>query len=298
MSRAYPYRRPSVDVVAGGPWLRATADSLDELPVELPDWDYGTVLHLRRPMRIDGLQARLSCGLPTDAEIVLTVVWSAANSSLRGRAWQAPVPAAPDVDLEIDFELPGDELGGRLDLETSLTLRAVGPSPASTAAPSRPGSVLWHDVRSVMLQGDAVLFPLSIVDFQHLPYPTGAAWHLELGVDLESQALGSILLLANKRREVVTTALGNAADPTDADKLVLSAIRSEVVRSLVERALVDEEFDLDTDYPAGSVGALLAAVVRNTFPSKTLEALRRDRDHEPILFTSQIQNATGLLAGA
>lgn len=297
MSRAYPFRRPPSDVVAGGPWLRALGDSIDELPPELPDWDYGTVLHLRRPMRLDGLQARLACGLPNDAELSLTVVWSAANSSLRGRAWQAAVPAEPNVELTIDFELPGDELGGRLDLDTTLTLRGRGPSQASPAAPSRPGSVLWRDVRSVMLQGDAVLFPLSVVDFEHLPYPTGAAWHLELAVDLESQALGSILLLANKRREVVTTALENAADPTDVDRMVLSTVRNDVVRSLVERALVDDEFSLDADYEAGSVGALLTAVVRNTFPNRTLEALRRDRDHEPILFTSQIQNATGLLVG-
>lgn len=293
MSRAYPYRRPPVDVVARGPWLRVVGDSLDELPVELPDWDYGTVLHLRRPMRLDGLRAREACGLGPDSELTLNVIWAAANSALRGRAWQAPVPAA-EVELEIDFVLPGDELGGRLDLETTLALRSVGQTPPS-AAPKRPGSVLWRDVQSVMLQGDAVLFPMSIVDFDPLPYPTGAAWHLELGHDLESQALGSILLLVNKRREIVTAALRNAADPTETDKLVLSAVRSEVIRSLVERALVDEEFALETDYPAGTVGALLASVVRTTFPSRTLEALRRDREHEPILFTSQLQNATGLL---
>jgi hypothetical protein len=245
-------------------------------------------------MRVDGVRARQACGLPADAELTLTVVWAASNSSLRGRAWQAPVPAG-DGELEIDFELPGEELGGRLDLETTLALRSIGSTQPSAAAPSRPGSVLWRDVQSVMLQGDAVLFPLSVVDFEYLPYPTGAAWHLELGQDLDSQALGSILLLANKRREVVTAALERAADPTDADRRVLSIIRSDVIRSLIERALVDDEFDLEAEYPIGSVGALLAAVVRATFPDRSLEALRRDRDHEPILFTSRIQNATGLL---
>ncbi|MBB4687360.1 hypothetical protein [Amycolatopsis jiangsuensis] len=296
MSRAYPYRRPPVDVVTTGPWLRLTADSVDELPPDLPEWDYGTVLRMRRPMRVDGLRARSGCGLGPDSELMLTVVWSAASSSLRGRAWQAPV-AASEVELEIDFELSGGELGGRLDLETSLTLRSPG-SRDSLVAPSRPGSVLWRDVRSVMLQGDAVLFPLSIVDFEHLPYPTGAAWHLELGHDLESQALGSILLLANKRREAVAKALEGASDPTDADRRVLSAIRSDVVRSLVERALVDDEFDVEADYPIGSVGALLASVLRVTFPDRSLDALRRDRNHEPGLFTTRIQDATGLLADA
>lgn len=297
MSRAYPYRCPPVDVVTTGPWLRVMADSIDELPPDLPEWDYGTVLHLRRPMKVDGLRARSECGLPPDSQLMLTVVWSAANSSLRGRAWQAPVADAAEVELEIDFELPGDELGGRLDLETCLTLRSPG-SQGSLTAPTRPGSVLWRDVRSVMLQGDAVLFPLSIVDFEHLPYPTGAAWHLELSHDLESQALGSILLLANKRRETVTAALKAASDPSDADRRVLSTIRSDVIRSLVERALVDDEFDPEADYPTGSVGALLASVLRATFPDRSLEALRRDRDHEPVLFTTRIQHATNLLADA
>lgn len=296
MSRAYPYRRPPGDVVTVGPWLRVGTGSLDELPLDLPDWDYGTILHLRRPVRVDGLRAREACGLAPDSAVTLTVVWAAANSSLRGQAWQGPVGAVDGAELEIDFELPGDELGGRLDLETSLILHTAGPG-SSTTAPSRPGSVLWREVNSVMLQGDAVLFPLAIVDFEQVRYPSGAAWHLELSEDLDSQALGSILLLANKRRPVVTSALENAADPTEADRLVLSTMQSEVIRSLVERAVVDDEFDLTNDYAVGTVGALLASVLRATFPDRDLAALRRERTHEPILFTTRLQNATGLLAG-
>jgi hypothetical protein len=129
-------------------------------------------------------------------------------------------------------------------------------------------------------------------------YPSGAAWHLELSEDLDSQALGSILLLANKRRPIVTSALQNAGDPTDADRLVLSAVQSEVIRSLVERAVVDEDFDPEAGYATGTVGALLASVLRATFPDRDLVALRRERAHEPILFTTRLQNATGLLAGA
>ncbi|ODU04080.1 MAG: hypothetical protein ABS81_11825 [Pseudonocardia sp. SCN 72-86] len=139
---------------------------------------------------------------------------------------------------------------------------------------------------------------MSIVDFEHLFYPTGAAWHLELGHDLEAQALGSILLLANKRNAIVTAALEAAADPTDADRRVLSAIQSDVVRTLVERALVDEDFDQETDYPAGSVGALLVSVLQRTFQGRSLESLRRERSQEPSLFTTRIQDATRLLADA
>ncbi|MEJ2888858.1 hypothetical protein [Actinomycetospora aeridis] len=284
-----------MDVVATGPWLRVADSGLDELTSELPGWDYDSVLRLRRPVRVDGLRARRSCGLEPDADLAITVVWSATSSALRGRAWTASVPPEKDVDLEIDFELAGGELGGRLDLETLLTLRSAG-SNAGPAAPRRLGSVLWRDVHPILLQGEAVLFPLSVVDFEHLPYPTGAAWHLELGHDLEAQALGSILLLANSRRHNVTSALASAAEPSDADRRVLSALRTDVIRSLVERALVDEEFSVEDDHEVGSIGALLAAVLRHAFPDRSLEALRRDRAHDPILFTTRVQAATELLA--
>ncbi|MHC1558099.1 hypothetical protein ACR9E3_04040 [Actinomycetospora sp. C-140] len=295
MSRAYPYRRPAADVVVTGPWLQNGETSVRELPGELPDWDYESVLRLRRPLRVDGLRARRSCGLGDDAAVTVSVVWAAATSGLRGRAWHMEVPPEDDLDLEIDFELEGGDLGGRLDLETVVTLRAPG-NAEGASAPRRPGSVLWRDNRGVLLQGDAVLFPLALVDFEQLPYPTGAAWHLELGHDLEAQALGSILLLANKRREMVRSALEAAASPTDADRRVLSVIRTDVTRALIERAVTDEDFDLEEDYPTGSIGALLAAVVRRSFPDRPLEALRRDRAHEPILFTTRVQNATELLA--
>lgn len=296
MSRAYPYRRPPVDVVATGPWLQVGATTLAELAHELPDWDYDTVLRLRRPLRVDGLRARRSCGLHPDAQLDLSVVWAATSSALRGRAWQAPLPADDDVELEIEIELPGKELGGRLDLETVMTLRTVGTQPGSPATPTRSGSVLWRDVHPLLLQGDAVLLPISVVDFADLIYPTGAAWHLELGHNLDAQALGSILLLVNERREIVTTALASASDPSDADLRVLSMIRTDVVRSLIERALTDEDFDAGEDYPTGSIGALLAAVLRTAFPDRSVDGLKRDRTYNPTLFTTRIQNATALLA--
>ncbi|WP_226366431.1 hypothetical protein [Pseudonocardia sp. ICBG162] len=297
MSRVFPYRRPPADVLSTGPWLLVGEDSLHELGHEISDWDYGTTLRLRRPLRVDGLRARRSCGLGPDAELDLSVVWSSSSSGLRGLARRQGLPAADDVPVEIEFELPGDELGGRLDLRTVVTLRSAGQDTPSPISPRRPGSTLWSDEQSVLLQGDAVLFPLSVVDFSTLPYPDGATWHLELGHDLEAQALGSILLLANERRGLVTRALAAAADPTDADRRVLSTIRTDVIRSLVEQALVDDHFDPDEAHPAGSVGALLAAVLRTAFPDRTVEALRTERRHDPILFTSRVQHATQLLAG-
>lgn len=297
MSRAYPYRRPPVDVVETGPWLMKVGRTEEELSAELTTWDYDTILRLRRPLRVHGARVRRSCGLPPDVELRLSVVWASSSSGLRGRLWQAPVPMEDDAAMEITGELPGGELGGRLDLQTTITLASVGAGGSHSTAPRRSGSILWRDISTTVLQGDAVLFPLAVVDFEPLPYPTGAAWHLELGSDLESQALGSILLLVNQRRTTVTAALESAADPDDTDRAVLSVIRTDIVRSLVEQALVDEEFDPDEPYPTGSVGALLSAVVRHAFPGRPIDALRRERARSPMLFTTRVQNATELLAG-
>ncbi|WP_433611639.1 hypothetical protein [Prescottella agglutinans] len=295
MSRAYPFMRPPKTTIVAGPWSRSTADGTEELPQEMPDWDYDTVLSICRPVHIDGLRARQLGGLADDAEIDLSVRWASSSSSLRGRAWRAAVPAQDGIDMNIEFELAGDELGGVLELETILTLRrsTEGGSPA---AARRPGSVLWSDKFSILLQGDAVLFPLAVADFHDLPYPTKASWYLEVGDDLEAAALGSILLLANERREVIVNALAGAASPSDADRRVLSTLRTDVQRALIERALTHEDFDEDAQYPAGSLGALLAAVLRFSFPAFSLEALRRERLVEPALFTSRIQDATNLLA--
>ena len=294
MTRAYPFLRPPVDVMRAGPWSRTVADGAEELPTELPDWDYDTTLSLSRPVQVDGLRARRLAGLPDDAEIDLTVRWSASSSALRGRAWRGSVPPRDGVELDVAFDLAGDELGGVLELATVLTLRRPGEG-ASAAAPKRPGSTLWSDRRPVLLQGDAVLFPLAIADFHDLPYPTGAAWYLEVGDDLEAAALGSILLLANERREVVVNALASAGSPGDADRRVLSTLRTDVVRALVERALANEDFTEETEHPTGSLGALLTAVLRRTFPGVGVEALRREWRREPVLFTARLQDATDLL---
>ncbi|QBJ97893.1 hypothetical protein ERC79_19545 [Rhodococcus sp. ABRD24] len=295
MSRAFPFIRPPADVVIAGPWSYAVADGTEELPRELPDWDYDSVLSIRRPVQIDGLRARRLSGLAEDAEVDFTVRWASRSSALRGRAWRAEVPARDGIEIDIEFDLDGDELGGVLDLDTVLTLRRSTEG-ASPAAACRPGSVLWNEKFSIVLQGDAVLFPLAIADFHYLPYPTKASWYLEIGEDLDAAALGSILLLANERREVVVNALAAAGAPSVADRRVLSALRTDVQRALIERALTHEDFADDVDYPTGSLGAVLTAVLRMTFPAFSLEALRRERLSEPALFTSRVQDATDLLA--
>ena len=296
MNRTFPFLRPPSDVVTGGPWSRQGIDGVTEpLPSTLPDWDYSTVLVLRRTVVVDGLRARRLTGLAHDAELDLSVQWYASTSALRARAWRAPVPCIDASEVTIEFDLPGADLGGALELITSLTLRSTGPA-RSPAAPARPGSVVWSDRHQIVLQGDNALFPIAPADFHDLPYPTGSGWYLHIDDDLDAAALGSILLLVNTRHDVVMLALEAAAAPTEADRRVLSTLRTDVLRVLVEHALAHEDFAEDGEYRAGTLGALLVHVLRNAYPPMfTLDALRRERRTSPALFGARIQDISGLL---
>jgi hypothetical protein len=58
--------------------------------------------------------------------------------------------------------------------------------------------------------------------------------------------------------------------------------------------VVDEDFDISTDYTIGSTGAVLQAVLRQHFDDD-LETLRREHTQDPAYFAARIQAAAGLL---
>ena len=297
MSLAFPYLRPPTDIVSASPWSRAIDQGTSELPDTLHDWDYSSVLSLGRLLVVDGLRARKASGLGEDSELVITVRWSASASLLRGNAWQQALPAKDGIELFIDFDLPGEELGGVLTLTTLVTMDRTGSHPSS-AAPTRPGSMLWSDQDQVALQGDEALFPIARADFRDLPQPDKASWYLEIGEDLDAAAMGSLLLLINEGRPLVLEALASAMNPSATHKAVLSVLRADILRALIERALVDQDFDEEEDYPVGSLGATLRHVIRENFEAEDIESLRREREQQPGLFTTRVQAASDMLASS
>jgi hypothetical protein len=269
-------------------------DGAIPLPAALTDWDYHTVLRLQRTVAVDGIEARRQSGLHSDAELVLTVRWTASGSLLRGRAWQAPVPAGDRVVLEPEFELPGRDLGGVLGLALVLSIVSPGTAPA-VVAPTRAGAVLWSDEFSVQLQSEGPAFPMAVADFAELTYPDHASWYLEIQEGLENAAMSALLLVANERNALVVEALSAAGEPSVLHQSVLSVLKADVIRGLVERAVNTEEFDDRVAYPVGSLGAVFAAVLHSHFPDVDLESLRREHRQEPSLFASRLQHAAKML---
>ncbi|WP_213862147.1 hypothetical protein [Streptomyces aurantiacus] len=267
-----------------------TEDGEVAVPEALPDWDYQMDLHLRRSVRIDLDRARSQSGLPNDASLMLSVVWTATGSSLSGPAQHVRMSQSGMSTVELDFRLRGTDLGGLLLLDTALVL-AERRNDASPSSPRRAGSVLWSDRQALRLQGDAPQFPMAVIDFARTSFPDGAAWHLQISGGLESATMGSLLLLVNEKNTITATAFENAGKPRPIDRVVLSAVYADTARIMVEYALGNDEFAEDADFPEGSLGATLLNLFDQLFSEQSITDIRLRQRQSPALFASDLQAA-------
>lgn len=288
--RVLPYRVPSENVVNAEPWRLVVEDGEVALPKALPDWDYHTDLRVRRHIRIDVDQARRQSGLPEDAPLLISVVWTATGSNLSGPAQHMRLTGAGTVTTEFDVLLHGSDLGGLLLLDTALLL-ADRRNDARPSSPRRAGSVLWSDRSELRLQGDAPQFPMAVIDFARTSFPDDAAWHLQISGGMEHATMGALLLLVNERNAVTATAFQNAARPRPVDRIVLSAVYADAARTMIEHALTDDDFGEDADYPDGSLGATLLSLFDQLFPGQSITDVRLRQRQSPALFASDLQAA-------
>ncbi|MFF9662439.1 hypothetical protein ACF1FY_10110 [Streptomyces althioticus] len=288
--RVLPYRVPTEDVVSADSWRLVVEDGEVPLPEAMPDWDYQLDLLLRRTVRVDLERARRQSGLPDDAPLVLSAVWTATGSNLSGPAEQIPMSSDATGIAEFDFRLRGADLGGLLLLDTALLLaeRRVDARPST---PRRAGSVLWSDRQTLRLQGDAPQFPMAVIDFARTSFPDDAAWHLQISGGLDSATMGSLLLLVNERNGATANAFQKASKPGPVDRIVLSAVYADAARIMVEHALNQDDFTEDTDFPEGSLGATLLNLVEQLFPGQSITDIRLRRQQSPALFASDLQAA-------
>jgi hypothetical protein len=276
--------------MAAEPWFLVTEDGEVVMPEALPDWDYQMDLHLRRTVRVDLDRARSQSGLPSDAALMLSAVWTATGSNLGGPAQHLRLLESGMGTAEFDFRLRGADLGGLLLLDTSLVL-AERRNDARPSSPRRAGSVLWSDRESLRLQGDAPQFPMAVIDFARTSFPDDAAWHLQISGGLESATMGSLLLLVNERNTVTATAFENAGKPRQLDRIVLSAVYADAARIMIEHALNNDDFAENADFPDGSLGATLLSLFDQLFPEQSITDIRLRRRQSPALFASDLQAA-------
>ncbi|WP_218719224.1 MULTISPECIES: hypothetical protein [Nocardia] len=294
-NRVLPYKKPSSNVVRAGAWLLSIDGDEMSLPDHLPHWDYQTNLSLRRVIHVDIDRALAEATLAPGTELALAAVWTSTGSKLRGVVSRVVVPAHGEIELRA--ELVGADLGGVLTLDTSLVLAHRRRGTDRPVAPRRGGSVLWSDRSQIRLQGDAPQFPIAIVDFARTNYPGDAAWHLEIGSNLDVATMGSLLLLVNEKKTLIAEALQRAGNPRLQDKMALSMLYADVARTMVDHALRISDFDDDATYLDETLGATLQELFGRLFPGRSITDVRLAAQESPNLFASQLQAAVKIFEG-
>ncbi len=256
-----PYLVPGPGTVTMAPWQYAVHDTWEPLPPDLPDWEPSQQLRLQRSVHIDLGRLLDETRLDPETRLGLTVSWISSTTAMRGAA--PTVPLSLTGTTMLDVALPGDRIGGTLELRTTLTLTLL----ASTSVPSvgvaqLPGSVLVEDRHRLVLDHGADRFPVHEIDFAATRLDSYASWHLETTTDLNAPFLGSYLLLLNKRdTELVAAVTRGRKDPRQ--EALIEELEHGVAALLLELAthLRTELAECD-DWPAGTVGDALQRVLR------------------------------------
>ena len=119
---ALPFARPPADLVRADRWMLANGESTRELPIYLDGWDYHTHLRLRRTLGVETARLRERSGLGADAPLALVVSVFSTTTWLRTRTFHHPLGAGDEEEILVEFDLPGEELGGNVRLRTAIIL--------------------------------------------------------------------------------------------------------------------------------------------------------------------------------
>jgi hypothetical protein len=287
MPEALPYRGASDDHVRAGAWTVVVDGEPKPMPSWLEEWDYAMPISARRQVELDCQGIRDESGLDESTAIGLVVTWRVTGSLLNGLARPPRVLTLDSgttlVDLSVD--LAGTDLGPAIELETVLVLLSGSHLSAAPIA-SRAASALWRDKKKMRLLGGESQFPLAIVNFAPLGLQADAPWWLVIGVDLEAPAMGQVQLLINERFAVVVAAVKDEAG-TPSGPAIRSALRADVGRTLVERALSEDEVLDRDDWPDDSLGEVLRAIVRSRVGGQPAD-LKREMETDPVAWAARM----------
>ena len=289
---SFGFLRPGRNRIDPGPWFVGIGN---EQPLENPDvidhWDYFTDLKVVRTVHVDLPGMLADCGLDAGSSVSAAITWQSSWTGLRGSS--VPVPLEDGENI-LDLKLEGENLGGRLTLDTRLTLsHAVEPLPR---APRRVGSTLWSDVTSVALEGTGARFPIVPVSFEEAGLAGGrpGAWYLSIdSTDLAASSNGSLRLYLNSSHPVVKEMLSNPSSP--GAQALENFIHYDVARQLVVQALLHQDLDDGDVYDPDSLGEMFLALLRTLFPDRDMRSLRGEFETFPGELEAELQGRMRLL---
>lgn len=277
------------------PWHIRSDGAETRLREYIEVWDYMTVLQLSAELSVPLEHIRLSTHQGDAAKFGLVLSASSSTTRLRGPVWRSDeFGGNSDHKISILASLGGFELGGRLDLLTTLVL--VHPDPTSEIGAISKGSILWQHRQQTFLEGHGPQFPTESANFASRAYGTPrAGWRLEFDLDdLDSAAGGAIRLVVNDGDATMNAVRKGIDSPEVA--AIIRMMRWDVARQLIWAALDSDEFvERRGSFQEDTVGWVLTHILNQHFEGDAPSSVRAVRDSSPAVFESRLQDASGLL---
>lgn len=288
-----PFLTPPDEAIRHGGWTLSLTDGEEELPREIPHWDYQTVLELAAPVLVDRGAVTAACQLEWDSGLSVLVIARSSHTKAEIVAAKLDVPLSETFDLAIELQLDGRELGGRLTLETLLVSKT--PKPIGPLAPHHPGSILWRRSHWSSLEGIGAQFPTETIDFTATGRDPRAGWalHIDLG-DPEALFMSSTRLILNSGHPAIGKLLRGEKD--DGTSQLLRTLHWDITRQMIHAALQsDEVAGLDTDPETVSVAGILRNLLASVWPLHNVVTLQNWFHNEPSRIEVHLQDHCGLL---
>src|SRR5882724_5940545 len=262
----------------------------------LKGWDYGTDVTASRRIKLDVPAARIASGLSANSTLRVAVLWSTgAGFEARELGFSSRVQLSGDDPrvVEVSLVIPGERLASAFALTTEIVLEARGTRSGQSSA-IEIGSRLWSDDVTIALEGSGPRLPVVLVELD----PPDSAWSLRSTAEwLYSHPSAAIHVLVNRRREDICRAL-LSRPPDEKDRLVRSALKFDIGRQMIERALDDQDFDDDAAFGPQTSGEAIRQRLRIVFPGLSIEEVRAFRSTERERYERQLQASHQLFVTA
>ncbi len=279
--------------VRHGEWLLSTPEGDEPLPKELSHWDYQSTLELVAPVSVDRRLVTSACDLQWSSGLEVIVMARSNHTNAEVLAARLELPQTDIFDLAVELRLPGDELGGRLTLETLLV--ASEPLPISRLAPQTPGAIIWRESRWTDLEGVGTQFPTDTMDFGSVGLDPKAGWKLRIDLtDSDARFMSAARLTLNSGHPAIGRLLAGAKD--DGTAQLLRTLHWDVTRQMVQAALSsDAVIDAEVDPEGTSVAAVLRNLLGRIWPTHSAATLAAWMQMDPDRIEVHLQHFSRLL---
>jgi hypothetical protein len=296
--------RPFLELSNAQDAITANNWTLDGDPVGdgavIPGWGYAMQLEFRRTFRLDPARIRDECQLDRQCVLRLICSWSAQSALNLGKtvtSFGFALLGDEEFHHDLVAEVPSPSVAENLILQSVLMLDRHGPEAVSPLAAKQPGSILWEDSVSLIVEGRSARMPILAIDFSKFKsVEQDAAWFVLTGSNwLQQDPTAGITVYINAGRPLLLGAL-SARRPDPHQLSIQSVFYHDVGRILLERALDDEDFNEDVDFRTGSTGGSIQSTLRSMFGQESFAQIRKSKADDPAGFERTLQTRNKLLS--